>query len=163
MFTAGDLLDGAGTVAGAIGSGRRAALSVHRLLTTGAAAPAGPEQTSEAGDEGYAGQDAVHPRAFRLSPPQPVDELPARTRRRSFAEVRRGFATRPGLDPVRDEAARCFSCGHCTGCDLCVAYCPEGVLSRADGCAPEADLDYCKGCSLCAVTCPRGALSVVAV
>jgi Pyruvate/2-oxoacid:ferredoxin oxidoreductase delta subunit len=162
VFTAGDLCDGAGTVAAAVGSGRRAALAVHAALT-GAASPPGSASDGETGDEGLAGPDAVRPRAFTPQARRPVDELPARLRRRSFAEVRRGLAASPGSDPVREEASRCFACGSCTGCDLCVAYCPEGVLRRAESRLPEADLDYCKGCSLCAVTCPRGVLSTKAV
>jgi 2-oxoacid:acceptor oxidoreductase gamma subunit (pyruvate/2-ketoisovalerate family) len=163
VFTAGDLRDGAGTVAAAIGSGRRAALAVHAALSeTGDAASLEVGRPGVPGDE-LAGPDVVQSRAFPPASRQPVDELPARARRLGFAEVRRGFAPQSGVDAVRAEAARCFACGHCTGCDLCVAYCPEGVLRRAEGHAPEADLDYCKGCGLCAVSCPRGALRTAAV
>lgn len=162
VFTAGDLSDGAGTVAAAIGSGHRAALAVHAALS-GAAAPPGPGHAVEQGRGDLAGPGAVRLRSFPPADRQPVDELPAKSRRRSFAEVRRGFVTRPGCDPVTAEASRCFACGRCTGCDLCVAYCPEGVLRRVDSHLPEPDLDYCKGCGLCAVSCPRGVLTTTAV
>jgi len=160
IWLAGDVAGSGGTVAGAVGSGRRVARAVAAALRgdgevpqTGAASSAAPA--------GAAGADAlpepvVHPLAFARVPPQPVTVLEPHERRHSFAEVRRGFTPRPDLDPAQAEAARCFACGLCTACDTCVVYCPEGVLRRSEGSLPEADLDYCKGCGLCVATCPRG-------
>jgi Pyruvate/2-oxoacid:ferredoxin oxidoreductase delta subunit len=96
-------------------------------------------------------------------PAEAVSVLAPARRRRSFAEVRRGFAARRDHDPVRAEASRCLSCGACTGCDECVVYCPEGVLARPGGVLPEVDLDYCKGCGLCVAACARGVLFTEAV
>jgi pyruvate ferredoxin oxidoreductase delta subunit len=42
----------------------------------------------------------------------------------------------------------------CTGCDLCVAYCPEGIVFRIDAKRYDFDRDYCKGCGICAEECP---------
>ncbi|MEI6449632.1 MAG: FAD-dependent oxidoreductase [Actinomycetes bacterium] len=164
VFVCGDLVGGEGTVSAAIGSGRRAALAIHAAL-------AGAEGDAEAAaaaaerpeDAPLAGPEAVHLGAFPRIPPEPVSHVAPRLRRRDFAEVRRGFARRSGHDPLTAEASRCFSCGACTGCDLCVIYCPEGVLRHAEGCPPEADYDYCKGCGLCAAACPRGVLFTAAI
>jgi len=114
-------------------------------------------------DELLAGPDVVRLRDVPRIPPEAVSVLSPARRRRSFAEVRRGFAAREDHDPVQAEASRCFSCGACTGCDDCLVYCPEGVLVRAQDQRPEADYDYCKGCGLCAVACPRGVLFTEAV
>jgi NADPH-dependent glutamate synthase beta subunit-like oxidoreductase/Pyruvate/2-oxoacid:ferredoxin oxidoreductase delta subunit len=59
-------------------------------------------------------------------------------------------------DP-RAEAARCFSCGHCTLCDNCFQYCPDVAVRRVVG-GYEIALEYCKGCGLCVQECPTGAI-----
>ena len=179
VFVCGDLAGGEGTVAAAVGSGRRAALAIHAALAGCADAAAAeqltgaqPEDAPPQGapladappqDAPLAGPDTVHLGAFPPLPREPVSLLSPRARRRGFAEVRRGFAELPGHDAVRAEAGRCLSCGACAACDLCVISCPEGVLERAQGCPPAADYDYCKGCGLCAVACPRGVLFTAAI
>ena len=72
----------------------------------------------------------------------------------SFGQVNLGL-------PHALEVHRCFSCGHCTQCDTCLVYCPEGIIHRADGGGYEIDLDYCKGCGICVVECPRDAMEMV--
>jgi pyruvate ferredoxin oxidoreductase delta subunit len=42
----------------------------------------------------------------------------------------------------------------CTGCDLCVAYCPEGIVFLVEAKRYDFDPDYCKGCGICAEECP---------
>lgn len=42
----------------------------------------------------------------------------------------------------------------CTGCRLCVTYCPEGTVFQAGAKQFDVDLTYCKGCALCAEECP---------
>ena len=73
----------------------------------------------------------------------------------NFDEVR-------GPLPDALEGHRCFSCGHCTECDNCVVYCPEGIIKRQ---APTegylVDYSYCKGCGICAVECPRKAMEML--
>jgi pyruvate ferredoxin oxidoreductase gamma subunit len=43
--------------------------------------------------------------------------------------------------------------GACTACALCALFCPEGVITRADG-SMAIDYLYCKGCGICEVVCP---------
>lgn len=45
----------------------------------------------------------------------------------------------------------------CTGCGLCVAFCPEGCVEgggKGKESTYKANLDYCKGCGICAEECP---------
>lgn len=42
----------------------------------------------------------------------------------------------------------------CTSCDLCVVYCPEGIVVKLGKKNYEFDADYCKGCGICAEECP---------
>jgi len=48
-----------------------------------------------------------------------------------------------------------FKLDKCTGCHLCVYYCPEGVVYGDKKAKIYGfDEDYCKGCGICAEECP---------
>lgn len=73
----------------------------------------------------------------------------------------------------------------CTGCGLCVTFCPDGAVKRVDGASnaiggqpadrfpvPRAakhvgkqqvaiDYRYCKGCDICVQECPIDAIHVI--
>jgi 2-oxoacid:acceptor oxidoreductase gamma subunit (pyruvate/2-ketoisovalerate family)/2-oxoacid:acceptor oxidoreductase delta subunit (pyruvate/2-ketoisovalerate family) len=141
VFAAGDLATGDGTVAHAIGSGRRAATAALRALGQ-------PVEVFQRPDR----EAAVPATDIRF------DHFERRGAARELHAASAGF--RPGFEevvlglPDALEAHRCFSCGHCTHCDTCLVYCPEGVVRRAeDGYA--LDYTYCKGCGICVHECPR--------
>ena len=143
LFIGGDLGRSEGTVAAAIGSGRRAALHFHRTLS-------GSDLLT--GDEArVATIDDIHTRTFGHAPRQRARSIARPLRERTFAEVH------AGIDDAAAEAQRCFSCGVCNACDRCVTYCPEGVLTT-DGDSYKFNYDYCKGCGVCASECPRGVI-----
>ena len=154
VFAVGDLATGDGTVAAAIGSGRRAALHIHEALTG--------ELIAERGDHSAAARwvdvwkdEVVKPEAMKmhLFERQAIHEgaeLDARERIATFDEVH------AGLNDI-GEAKRCLSCGVCNECDRCVIYCPEGVLKRV-GHEFVFDYSYCKGCAVCASECPRNVI-----
>jgi 2-oxoacid:acceptor oxidoreductase delta subunit (pyruvate/2-ketoisovalerate family) len=74
-----------------------------------------------------------------------------------FAEVNHGLAVPDALD----EAGRCFNCGVCNSCELCLIFCPDRAISfREDGRGYQIDLSYCKGCGVCSAECPRGAITM---
>jgi 2-oxoacid:acceptor oxidoreductase gamma subunit (pyruvate/2-ketoisovalerate family) len=148
VFAAGDVATGEGTVAHAIGDGRRAAARALRALGLEVEFPERP-----AGATAVGAQDLRLDRFERVAPArEQVVAPPARVRH--FEEV--GL----GLEHA-GEARRCLSCGGCTQCDTCLVYCPEGIIRRAaDGYA--VDLDYCKGCGLCVAECPRSAMEMTA-
>lgn len=81
--------------------------------------------------------------------------LPPDRRGRSFDEIE---STLSG-EAAREEAARCFSCGHCNSCDYCRLYCPEMAVEVAAG-RRSIELEYCKGCGVCAAECPRNAMAL---
>ncbi|HEU4928821.1 MAG TPA: FAD-dependent oxidoreductase, partial [Candidatus Krumholzibacteria bacterium] len=150
IYVAGDYGTGEGTVAHAIGDGRRAAGRALAHLGEDVQVFARPSK-----------MQAVPISSIRLeyfAPRMPAVEThaPVATRIRSFRETNHGIA-----DPR--EAERCFSCGHCTRCDTCLVYCPEGIIDRViahNGTNYEINLDYCKGCGICAAECPRGAMEM---
>lgn len=146
VFAAGDLFRGEGTVAHAIGDGLRMAATARHAVGDGPApAPRAHTHTVRAAEMRFSYFESMAPTAQgRLDPAERV---------RTGAEVVLGL-------PDPSEAARCLSCGHCTHCDTCLAYCPEGIILRADG-GYAVDLTQCKGCGVCAHECPRGAIEMV--
>jgi NADPH-dependent glutamate synthase beta subunit-like oxidoreductase/ferredoxin len=146
VYALGDLATGDGTVAAAIGAGRRAAFGIHRQLSREPLAP--PRAPTDA----VASEEVVPPEAMKLhlferAAPSAVEALAPWRRSWNFAEVHSGLAD-PG------EARRCLSCGVCNDCDRCVTFCPERVLRREGG-RLVFDYDHCKGCGVCAAECPR--------
>jgi NADPH-dependent glutamate synthase beta subunit-like oxidoreductase/ferredoxin len=151
VFAGGDFATNDGTVAGAIGSGRRAALHIHRTLSGEDLLPRPRDQ------DRIAGPAHVHTTFFTHAARHDGPELPAYARRRTFLEVRQGLEYSADPDVAVAEAQRCFSCGVCNSCDRCVEHCPEGILRR-DVTGYRFDYDYCKGCGVCVSECPRGVI-----
>jgi Pyruvate/2-oxoacid:ferredoxin oxidoreductase delta subunit len=152
LFAAGDLAGAEGTVAAAIGSGRRAAVRLDATLG-GVDLPSRPAPLVDASLLTFRGVPRETMARGTLVEP--------RSRRSDFREVRRGLSDDPGRETACEEAQRCFSCGACTGCGDCVVYCPEGILTHVGSTDCDVDEDYCKGCGLCAAQCPRSALAMV--
>jgi len=55
----------------------------------------------------------------------------------------------------------------CKGCQICIFFCPKGVISpseklNASGYLPVSfnDSGLCTGCAICAVVCPEVAIEV---
>jgi 2-oxoacid:acceptor oxidoreductase gamma subunit (pyruvate/2-ketoisovalerate family) len=148
VFAGGDLATNEGTVTAAVGSGRRAALHIHRTLTGEDLFPPPPPEV--------AGPERITMHVFAHAPRERGVVVPAGMRHSSFTEVRLGLMDEPGHAAAVIEAGRCFSCGVCNECDRCLSYCPEGIMCfKGDG-QYEFDYEYCKGCGICASQCPRG-------
>ncbi|MCB9915545.1 MAG: 2-oxoacid:acceptor oxidoreductase family protein [Planctomycetes bacterium] len=144
VFGAGDLATGDGTVTHAIGSGRRAAGLALAALGEDVEVFERPDRRC-----------AVPVTDIRLdhfarAAMSPDRLLDVGTRVTSFDEVNLGMEH-------QHEVHRCFSCGHCTECDTCLVYCPEGIIRRG-GPGYEVDYSYCKGCGICVEECPREAM-----
>jgi 2-oxoacid:acceptor oxidoreductase gamma subunit (pyruvate/2-ketoisovalerate family) len=148
ILAGGDFATNDGTVTAAVGSGRRAALHIHRTLTGEDLFPPAPPEV--------VGPERITMHVFAHAPRERGVVIPAAMRHGSFTEVRLGLMDEPGHSAAVVEAGRCLSCGVCNECDRCLSYCPEGVMRfKGDG-QYEFDYDYCKGCGICASQCPRG-------
>ncbi|MBL1217597.1 MAG: hypothetical protein D8M59_08885 [Planctomycetes bacterium] len=146
VYAIGDLATNDGTVAAAIGCGRRSALHIHALFT-------GEQLLSAQHDDGdVVRQDAMRMHLFEKQARDEGMAITAEDRFQSFTEVHQGLSGEPS-----HEAQRCLSCGVCNECDRCVTYCPEGVLTRV-GHEFIFDYAYCKGCGVCASECPRNVI-----
>jgi 2-oxoacid:acceptor oxidoreductase delta subunit (pyruvate/2-ketoisovalerate family) len=173
FFAGGDLAGEDRTVADALGSGKRAAMGIHRYLRQRAGDEAGPDEvdpfrwgTGTPSMARWLGEDPVR----RTRPTQDVVDIEAlqtahyrheprhadrwRDGPMSFAEVNLGI----DFGQAVEEAKRCFNCAVCNDCELCLIFCPDAAIHRRPEGGFEVDLDYCKGCGLCAEECPRGAI-----
>ncbi len=150
VYAVGDLANNDGTVAAAIGSGRRSAMHIHQTLT-GEVVVAG-EGTRVRSDvdvwhDEVIRDDALRMHLFERHPVQSGPAVDMGRRHTTFDEIHAGL-------PDASEAKRCLSCGVCNECDICITYCPEGVLKRV---GHDLVFDYaqCKGCGICVTECPR--------
>ncbi|MHB1660994.1 MAG: 4Fe-4S dicluster domain-containing protein [bacterium] len=49
---------------------------------------------------------------------------------------------------------------YCKGCEICVAFCPEGVLVMNREVAEVVDISKCTKCNICEYLCPDFSISV---
>jgi 2-oxoacid:acceptor oxidoreductase gamma subunit (pyruvate/2-ketoisovalerate family) len=151
VFAIGDLATNDGTVAGAIGSGRRSALHIHTVLG-GQPVTASHENRSpvDVWQDEVVQPEAMKLHLFERQAASEGTNLPIDKRQTTFDEIHQGLSD-------TQEAKRCLSCGVCSECDLCITYCPEGVLKRV-GHDFAFDYSFCKGCGVCAAECPRNVI-----
>jgi NADPH-dependent glutamate synthase beta subunit-like oxidoreductase len=157
VFACGDCAGGGGTVAHAIGAGRRAAAELCALL--GGEPPVVDLLAARRAGRAVAGFDRIRPAWFPPAPPRARGRAEVGPRRLGDAEVRLGF----DADSAQAEAARCLGCGTCTGCDVCYQLCPDRAVLRGAPGGYLADTSRCKGCGVCAQECPRGAVELCEV
>ncbi len=175
LFAGGDVTDLERTVADALGAGKRAAIGIDRHLRRHAG------DTAELNALRFAtgnlsaarwmqrdpvrrvdpindvvGTDDITLSQYRRMPRHADAHLPSDVARGGFAEVNEGLTAAEAMD----EAQRCFNCGVCTQCDVCLIFCPDAAITRVEGGAYAIALDYCKGCGICAAECPRGAITM---
>ncbi len=153
VFAVGDLATGDGTVAGAIGSGRRSAVHIHNVLSgdhVNITEHAEALRDVDVWHDEVIRADAMKLHLFERQPVAEGESLAVAERRSTFDEVHMGLEDTA-------EASRCLSCGVCNECDYCATYCPEGVLKRV-GHRLEFDYSYCKGCGVCVAECPRNVI-----
>ncbi len=160
VFAGGDAATGAGTVAQAIGSGKRAALAIDWQLRTGSlegfALGSPARATARAAADTVVRPADLNPDYIDPGPRPALVQRPAGVRRGDLAEVNLGLPT----GAASAEAARCISCGTCTTCDTCLIFCPDVAIARAGGSHYAVAYDYCKGCGICAQECPRAAIAM---
>jgi len=150
VYAVGDFASNDGTVAAAIGSGRRVAMHIHQTLS-GEVVLTDEEARIRSDVDDWHDEvirsDALRMHLFERQAAESGSEIAMDRRLSTFDEIHSGLGS-------AEEAKRCLSCGVCNECDLCITYCPEGVLKRV-GHQLVFDYAYCKGCGICVTECPR--------
>jgi NADPH-dependent glutamate synthase beta subunit-like oxidoreductase len=171
VFAAGDSVTGRSSVAQAVGSGRRAAFSIHSYLQgerLDALKKVYVDGTGKIVFEKYSGKkrETVFQHRVRFDELMNLDyfekkgRVKKRTRpcspsARTLDEIDQGY----DKEKAMEEAARCFHCGHCFGCGVCVDVCPGDVLAMADQQPQPAYPEECYHCGSCLIDCPASAIS----
>lgn len=150
VWLAGDLTTAAGTVAHAVGHGKSAAREILKFFEHGLSC----DSEVSTPKQGVVKPDDIRFSYFQVIGCHEDLHLPVSSRISGFQEVNLGLADLA-------EAERCFSCGHCTECDTCMTYCPEGIIGRKTG-GYVINEEYCKGCGICVWECPRHAMRMTA-
>ncbi|MGD0975302.1 MAG: FAD-dependent oxidoreductase [Candidatus Korobacteraceae bacterium] len=162
FYIAGDASTGEGTVAAAVGSGRRVAAMVHSYLVNGGTTADEPTLQSlwprKVNTALVAGPQYLNPAYFAPALRPEIAKLNGEQPPSSFAEIVQGFAVEQALS----EARRCLLCGTCNGCLNCYYWCPDVAVHRdsRNGAGLEIDSMHCKGCGICVEECPRGAMTL---
>jgi NADPH-dependent glutamate synthase beta subunit-like oxidoreductase len=148
IFAGGDAATGEGYVSQAIASGKRTAWTIDRYLRG--------ESTDNLEDSRQiAGFEKINLDYFPPIPRAVIRALPVKQRRGGFKEVHGGLLKLR----AKAEAERCFSCGNCIRCNVCLMVCPDVAISfKEQEKEYVVDSDHCKGCGICAVECPRSAM-----
>jgi len=151
IFAGGDAATNPlGTVVNAIRAGKNAALAIHEYLGWKKVENSAPGEVVEYKDINLA--YFVHEqraRGGRLAVAEGI---------KSFREVNRGLSESQALR----EVDRCFSCGTCIHCDVCMDFCPDVAISKDAAGEYVIDYNHCKGCGICVAECPREAMALSA-
>ena len=156
----------------AIGTGKRAAVSIHRYLN-GQDLKAGREEVEETVWIRNWEMINKKPRRYIAKKGEPKPRV-------SFEEVTE--ALERIKRKARFEAFRCLNCGPCaeclaetglceidkpiinenlcTGCNICASICPFGAISKNEKGVAQVDEELCKGCGICAAHCPENAIAM---
>jgi NADPH-dependent glutamate synthase beta subunit-like oxidoreductase len=172
LYAGGDVTGARGTVAAALGAGKRAALSIHLHLNPSIYRDA-LTKTEFMGGPGFSIEEFFNPRpswdpksvvTFKDIDPLylqhrgalPLPRLNAQQRIKGFDEINPGF----DADMALAEAGRCFYCGTCVGCERCLLFCPDVSIHPIQGktFVYQPHDPYCKGCGTCAAVCNRGVM-----
>jgi formate dehydrogenase beta subunit len=168
VFAAGDVVHGPSTVAQAVGSGRTAAVAIHRYFSTGkpdlhvrvtfgsGEAVALKECPDKPEPHVVAYEELLDKEFFEKARRESTVHLENNKSIRSFEERDLGFEE--DETAVR-EAGRCFRCGHCQMCGKCAEHCPGYVLEMREEGPVVSFPDECWHCGSCRINCPSSCIS----
>ncbi len=150
FFAGGDAATGEGYVSRAIASGKKGAQAIDGYLR-------GNKEKPEEDHREVVRLDHINLDYFSPQKRAAISSLKVNQRGRKFTEVHKGFSP----SRAKGEAERCFSCGNCIQCNVCLMVCPDVAVSfLAEEGKYLIDYDHCKGCGICAVECPRSAMKL---
>ncbi len=150
IFAGGDAATNPnGTVVNAIRAGKDAAKSIDEFL--------GWRTQSNGLSHDVVHPDDVNTFYFPHEKRVKVPRIAVEKSKASFTEVNRTLTEGQALD----EAERCFTCGTCLHCDVCLTFCPDVAISKDKDGEYVIDYDHCKGCGICVNECPREAMELV--
>ena len=170
VFAAGDIVTGPSSVAEAIGSGRQAAISINSYLQGERLEDMQSIYVDSEGNivvdrypaEGRKGtfqhvvnyEELMNLEYFEKKKRVQSQCIPFPECVKTFEEINKGYSR----EEANEEVSRCFHCGHCFGCEMCVDICPGDVLAMIDNQPQSTYPEECAHCGACLVDCPASAI-----
>lgn len=152
VFAGGDVVNVESVIA-AIAAGRRAACSIDKYVSGGAAVleyePEYPVVPKE--------QVLQRSGYFKDGPPLSLETQDGAARVKSFDNYERTLTEAEALS----EAARCLNCGCGEGCGLCAQICSEFAIHLKAPDTWEINQDECVACGMCYNRCPNQNIGIV--
>ncbi len=150
IFAGGDAATNPnGTVVNAIMAGKEAAKSIDEFL--------GWRTKANGLGHDVVRFDEVNTFYFPHEKRASVSRITLDKSRSSFHEVNKTLSERAAIE----ETERCFSCGTCMHCDVCLVFCPDVAIHKDEAGEYAVDYEHCKGCGICVSECPRGAMELI--
>ena len=152
----GDLTNTNKTVTDAIASGKQAAMALDVFFKKGFDNIRKQLETCQVGN-GQGLSMAIYQQGPRAGRSQEVVNFESLNTAYFATSLRETSGT---LSPAQalEVALRCFNCGVCNDCDLCLLFCPEMAICKSG--SRTINLDYCKGCGICMSECPGNVISL---
>jgi heterodisulfide reductase subunit A len=171
VFAGGDIATGPASIIEAVGTGKKAAFSIHLYLS---------------------GQDLRNKREENIEETtwaKDFEALKKKQRRYEAIEEKPRLSLEEVveyLDSVKRKAMfesfRCLGCGpcaeclanidlcegdkaivnetQCIGCNVCAVICPYQAIKKNEKEIAQINEDLCKGCGICAARCPQNAITM---
>ena len=150
IFAGGDAATNVnGTVVNAIKAGKEAAASIDEFL--------GWKSKTNGVDREVVRYQDLNTFYFPHESRVVVPRIAVQKSKNSFNEVSKTLSEEKALA----EAERCFTCGTCMHCDVCLTFCPDVAIHKDRSGEYFIDYDHCKGCGICVNECPRDAMELV--
>lgn len=170
VFAAGDAVIGPSSIADAVGTGRKAGVSIDCFLSGKdlqviesvyfdargeiTLKEFQPEAKRSKSPHVVRYDEIMNPDYYEKQDMVEMTHLSSREAIKGFEEINKGYTRE---EAVR-EATRCFHCGHCVMCGTCVDICPLDVLTMGEDGPQVAHPKECWHCGGCRVNCPCGAV-----
>ena len=138
-----------GTVVNAIRAGKEAAISIDEFLGWRAKSDGVPREVVK--------PEEINTFYFPHEKRVKIPHMKVDSSVSTFKEVNKTISDALALEEVE----RCFSCGTCLHCDVCMTFCPDVAISKDEAGEYVIDYDHCKGCGICVNECPREAMELV--
>jgi len=153
VFVGGDAASGPDSVIGAVASGRRAAVSIDRMLSGAEPLLQYDPELTEVSKESV----LERIRGFNLESRVWLELRPAAERKLDFETYTPALTEEEAVE----EAKRCLGCGCGVGCGLCHRICSHFAVQREGLDCFQIDEEKCAACGMCFRRCPNRNIEMV--